>query len=277
MVDYDEVLALAKESPAEADRLRRLGLPAHGRDGQVPRDRRRGGALLLCDMAHFAGLVAAGLHPNPVRALRLRHLDDAQDARRPAFRLHPLQEEHAQAVDRRSSRGCKAARCAHVAAKATCFKIAGDARLPRVPGPGARRTRTRLAETLQEGGLDVLTGGTDTHLLQVDLRATEWTRQGRRGAAARGQASPSTGTPFRSTSGRRCSRLGHPHRDARRDHARLRRGRLPRGGRRSSSARSQRAPTWVPSARRAKRCAGSGRSIRASAASRPTSPERGTK
>ena len=48
------------------------------------------GALLLCDMAHFAGLVAAGLHPNPVDALRLRHLDDAQDARRAALRVHPV-------------------------------------------------------------------------------------------------------------------------------------------------------------------------------------------
>jgi glycine hydroxymethyltransferase len=68
-----------------------------------------------------------------------------------------------------------------IAAKATCFKVAASEPF-RAYQEQIRRNADALAETLQEGGVDVLTGGTDTHLLQVDLRSTEWT-----GAAAEGR------------------------------------------------------------------------------------------
>jgi glycine hydroxymethyltransferase len=61
-----------------------------------------------------------------------------------------------------------------IAAKATCFLIAGTEAF-REYQQQIRANADTLAETLQEGGLDVLTGGTDTHLLQVDLRSTDWT------------------------------------------------------------------------------------------------------
>jgi glycine hydroxymethyltransferase len=61
-----------------------------------------------------------------------------------------------------------------IAAKATCFLIAGTEAF-REYQQQVRTNADTLAETLQEGGLDVLTGGTDTHLLQVDLRSTDWT------------------------------------------------------------------------------------------------------
>jgi glycine hydroxymethyltransferase len=61
-----------------------------------------------------------------------------------------------------------------IAAKATCFKIAASEPF-RSYQEQVRANADTLAETLQEVGLDVLTGGTDTHLLQVDLRGTEWT------------------------------------------------------------------------------------------------------
>jgi glycine hydroxymethyltransferase len=61
-----------------------------------------------------------------------------------------------------------------IAAKATCFRIAGTEAF-RDYQAQIRANADTLATTLQEGGLDVLTGGTDTHLLQVDLRSTEWT------------------------------------------------------------------------------------------------------
>jgi glycine hydroxymethyltransferase len=61
-----------------------------------------------------------------------------------------------------------------IAAKATCFRIAGTEAF-REYQRQIRANADTLAETLQEGGLDVLTGGTDTHLLQVDLRSTDWT------------------------------------------------------------------------------------------------------
>ena len=61
-----------------------------------------------------------------------------------------------------------------IAAKATCFRIAGLGGVPRLPAQ-VRANADALADELLAGGLDVLTGGTDTHLLQLDLRATEWT------------------------------------------------------------------------------------------------------
>ena len=61
-----------------------------------------------------------------------------------------------------------------IAAKATCFKIAGTQAF-RDYQAQIRRNADALSDTLQENGLDVLTGGTDTHLLQLDLRSTKWT------------------------------------------------------------------------------------------------------
>ena len=61
-----------------------------------------------------------------------------------------------------------------IAAKAACFKIAATEAF-RDYQAQVRRNADTLAETLMEGGLDVLTGGTDTHLLQLDLRSTDWT------------------------------------------------------------------------------------------------------
>jgi len=61
-----------------------------------------------------------------------------------------------------------------IAAKAACFRIAATEAFREYQGQ-VRKNADVLAETLQEGGLDVLTGGTDTHLLQLDLRSTEWT------------------------------------------------------------------------------------------------------
>jgi glycine hydroxymethyltransferase len=60
-----------------------------------------------------------------------------------------------------------------IAAKATCFRIAATEAFREYQSQ-VRTNADTLAATLQEGGLDVLTGGTDTHLLQVDLRSTEW-------------------------------------------------------------------------------------------------------
>jgi len=84
-------------------------------------------------------------------------------------------EEHARAVDRAVFPGIQGGPLEHtIAAKATCFKIA----MTDAFRDYQRQVRTNadvLCETLIEGGLDVLTGGTDTHLLQLDLRSTEWT------------------------------------------------------------------------------------------------------
>ena len=96
----------------------------------------------MTDMAHFAGLVAAGLHPSPVPHSALRHLDDAQDARRPRAGFVLCREEHAQALDRAIFPGMQGGPLMHtIAAKATCFRIAADRGLPRLPAAGAPERR----------------------------------------------------------------------------------------------------------------------------------------
>jgi glycine hydroxymethyltransferase len=133
------------------------------------------GALLLCDMAHFAGLVAAGIHPSPVPHCDFVTSTTHKTLAGPRSGFILCRAEHAQAVDRAVFPGMQGGPLNHViAAKATCFQIAASEPF-RHYQEGVRANADALAETLQEGGLDVLTGGTDTHLLLVDLRRTEWT------------------------------------------------------------------------------------------------------
>jgi glycine hydroxymethyltransferase len=126
-------------------------------------------------MAHFAGLVAAGLHPNPVEHCDFVTSTTHKTLAGPRSGFILCKQEHAQAVDRAVFPGMQGGPLEHtIAAKATCFKIASTVAF-RDYQTQVRRNADTLAETLSGGGLDVLTGGTDTHLLQLDLRRTEWT------------------------------------------------------------------------------------------------------
>jgi glycine hydroxymethyltransferase len=125
-------------------------------------------------MAHFAGLVAAGLHPNPVPHCDFVTSTTHKTLAGPRAGFVLCKEEHAQAVDRAVFPGMQGGPLEHtIAAKATCFRIAATQAF-RDYQSRVRSNADTLAATLQEGGLDVLTGGTDTHLLQVDLRSTAW-------------------------------------------------------------------------------------------------------
>jgi glycine hydroxymethyltransferase len=174
MVDYDEVLALAKQ---HKPKLIVCGGSAYPRTVETERFREIAdevGALLLCDMAHFAGLVAAGLHPNPVKDCHFVTSTTHKTLAGPRAGFILCTEEHAQAVDRAVFPGMQGGPLVHtIAAKATCFRIAATEAF-REYQTQVRANADTLATTLQDGGLDVLTGGTDTHLLQVDLRSTEW-------------------------------------------------------------------------------------------------------
>ena len=176
VVDYDEVLALAKE---HRPKLIVCGGSAYPRTVETDRFREIAdevGALLMCDMAHFAGLVAAGLHPNPVEHCDFVTSTTHKTLAGPRAGFILCREEHAQAIDRAVFPGMQGGPLVHaIAAKATCFPIAAHARRSATTSGRSARTPTRSPRTLQAGGLDVLTGGTDTHLLQLDLRATEWT------------------------------------------------------------------------------------------------------
>src|SRR5213076_3014638 len=174
-VDYDEVLELAKQ---HRPKLIVCGGSAYPRTVETDRFREIAdevGALLLCDMAHFAGLVAAREHPNPVPNCDFVTSTTHKTLAGPRAGFILCREEHAQAVDRAVFPGMQGGPLEHtIAAKATCFKIAGSDAF-RAYQQQVRANADVLAETLQEGGLDILTGGTDTHLMQVDLRNSEWT------------------------------------------------------------------------------------------------------
>jgi glycine hydroxymethyltransferase len=175
LVDYDDVLALAKEA---RPKLIVCGGSAYPRTVETWRFREIAdevGALLLCDMAHFAGLVAAGLHPNPVEHCDFVTSTTHKTLAGPRSGFVLCRAEHAQAVDRAVFPGMQGGPLNHViAAKAACFRIASSEPF-REYQRNVRENADALSEALQAGGLDVLTGGTDTHLVLVDLRRTEWT------------------------------------------------------------------------------------------------------
>jgi len=174
-VDYDDVLAKAKEA---RPKVIVCGGSAYPRTVEADRFRAIAdevGALLLCDMAHFAGLVAAGLHPNPVEHCDFVTSTTHKTLAGPRAGFILCREEHARAVDRAVFPGMQGGPLEHtIAAKATCFKIAMSAAFAEYQQQ-IRRNADALAGTLQDGGLELVTGGTDTHLMQVDLRNSEWT------------------------------------------------------------------------------------------------------
>jgi glycine hydroxymethyltransferase len=174
-VDYDEVLRLAKE---HKPKLIVCGGSAYPRTVETDKFREIAdevGALLLCDMAHFAGLVAAGLHPNPVEHCDFVTSTTHKTLAGPRAGFILCREEHAVAVDRAVFPGMQGGPLEHtIAAKATCFKIAMSDAF-REYQQQIRTNADTLAETLMSGGLELVTGGTDTHLMQIDLRNSEWT------------------------------------------------------------------------------------------------------
>src|SRR5213594_1421431 len=125
VVDYDEVLRLAKE---HRPRLIVCGGSAYPRTVETWEFRKIADevdALLLCDMAHFSGLVAAGLHPNPVPHCDFVSSTAHKTLSGPRSGFVLCKDEHAQALDRAVFPGMQGGPMEHViAAKATCFRIA---------------------------------------------------------------------------------------------------------------------------------------------------------
>jgi len=174
VVDYDEVLRLAKEHKPQ---LIVCGGSAYPRTVDAERFREIAdevGAMLLCDMAHFSGLVAAGLHPNPVPHCDFVTSTTHKTLAGPRAGFILCKEEHAKAVDRAVFPGMQGGPLEHtIAAKATCFKIAMTDAF-REYQRQIRANADALAQALVDGDLDVLTGGTDTHLMLLDLRDSEF-------------------------------------------------------------------------------------------------------
>jgi glycine hydroxymethyltransferase len=174
-VDYDQVLARAKEVQPK---LIVCGGSAYPRTVEADKFREIAdevGALLLCDMAHFAGLVAAGLHPNPVPHCDFVTSTTHKTLAGPRAGFVLCRELHASKVDRANFPGMQGGPLMHtIAAKAACFRIAMTDAFKDYQSQ-VRVNADALGAGLMDGGFDVLTGGTDTHLVQLDLRNTDWT------------------------------------------------------------------------------------------------------
>jgi glycine hydroxymethyltransferase len=175
LIDFDEVARLAKE---HRPKLILCGGSAYPRVIDAEKFKEIAddvGALLMCDMAHFAGLVAAGLHPNPVPHCDFVTSTTHKTLAGPRAGFILCKEEYAKDVDRAVFPGMQGGPLQHViAAKAACFRIAATEAF-RDYAAQVRANADALGETLIDGGFQLLTGGTDTHLLQIDLRNSEWT------------------------------------------------------------------------------------------------------
>ena len=175
LIDFDEVRRVAREC---RPRLIVCGGSAYPREIRAERFREIAdevGALLLCDMAHFAGLVAAGLHPNPTPHCDFVTSTTHKTLAGPRSGFVLCRAEHATKLDKAVFPGMQGGPLVHtVAAKATCFAIAASEGF-RAYQRQVRTNADALASALMDNGLELLTGGTDTHLVQVDLRGAAWT------------------------------------------------------------------------------------------------------
>ncbi len=127
------------------------------------------GAKLMVDMAHFAGLVAAGEHPSPVPHADVVTTTTHKTLCGPRAGLILCKEEYGQAIDKAVFPGQQGGPLEHViAAKAVCLRIAKSAVFRERQHQTVANAKA-FGEALKDGGLDVLTGGTDVHLVLVDL------------------------------------------------------------------------------------------------------------
>jgi glycine hydroxymethyltransferase len=127
------------------------------------------GALLLVDMAHFSGLVAAGLHPNPCEYADIVTSTTHKTLRGPRSGIILAKEKYGPAIDRNVFPGVQGGPLVHViAAKAVCFLEALQPEFIEYQRQVIANART-LAAGMQAEGFRVISGGTDTHLLLVDV------------------------------------------------------------------------------------------------------------
>ncbi|MDO9408511.1 serine hydroxymethyltransferase [Patulibacter sp.] len=179
LVDMDEVARIAREAKPK---MIIAGWSAYSRHLDFARFREIAdevGAYLWVDMAHFAGLVAAGLHPNPVPYADVVTTTVHKTLGGPRSGIILCKQELQKKIDQAIFPGQQGGPLEHViAAKAVALRIAAsDAFKERQQRTidGARVLAEELLAT--ESGLKVLTGGTDVHLVLVDLRDTELTGQ----------------------------------------------------------------------------------------------------
>ena len=174
-IDYDKLQAQAKDVKPK---MIVAGASAYARIIDFKRLREIAdevGAMLMVDMAHIAGLVAAGVHPNPVEWADIVTTTTHKTLRGPRGGLILCKEEYAKAIDKAIFPGIQGGPLMHViAGKAVCL---GEALKPEFKEYGKKvvENAQALANGLTKRGVKLVSGGTDNHLMLIDLSGTELT------------------------------------------------------------------------------------------------------
>ena len=170
LIDYED---LAKKAASEKPKLITTGASAYPRTidfermGQIARDC---GALLLADIAHIAGLVAAGVHPSPIPHADFVTTTTHKTLRGPRGGLILCKEQYAKAINSAVFPGAQGGPLMHViAAKAICFQEAAKPEFKNYSQQVIDNT-SALAKVFTERGLKLTSGGSDNHLVLIDLR-----------------------------------------------------------------------------------------------------------
>lgn len=170
-IDYEEVEALAKK---HRPKMIVAGASAYPRVIDFERlseIAKEVDAYLMVDMAHIAGLVAAGLHPNPVPVSDFVTSTTHKTLRGPRGGIILCKKKYAKAIDKAIFPGIQGGPLMHViAAKAVCFKEALSDEFKEYQRQVIKNAKA-LAEGLIDCGFDLVSGGTDNHLILIDLRS----------------------------------------------------------------------------------------------------------
>ncbi len=168
-INYDEVRSLALE---HKPKLILAGASAYAREIDFAKFREIAdevGAYLMVDMAHIAGLVAAGLHPSPVPYADFVTTTTHKTLRGPRGGMILCKEEHAAAINKAVFPGNQGGPLMHViAGKAVCLKEALSPEFKEYQMQ-VKKNATALANALMAKGIDIVSGGTDNHLMLVSL------------------------------------------------------------------------------------------------------------
>ncbi len=174
-IDYDELEKVAKEAQPK---MIVAGASAYARVidfERISKIAKEVGAYFMVDIAHIAGLVAAGLHPSPVPYADFVTTTTHKTLRGPRGGLILCKEQYAKDIDKAIFPGTQGGPLLHViAAKAVCFKEALSPEFKEYAAQVIKNAKA-LAEGLMANGLDIVSGGTDNHLMLVDLRKVNLT------------------------------------------------------------------------------------------------------
>lgn len=183
-IDYDSIEEIANR---EQPKLITVGASAYPRTIDFERmgNIAKGcGALLLADIAHIAGLVAAGLHPSPVPHADFVTTTTHKTLRGPRGGLILCKQEHAKAIDSAVFPGNQGGPLMHViAAKAVCFAEAAKTSFNDYQQQVINNS-SALASSLTEKGFHLVSGGSDNHLMLLDLRPSHPDLTGKQGQIA---------------------------------------------------------------------------------------------